>query len=402
MTVPVPLPGPGSVAWYPWAQDMHDRSKINLTGIARAIKGPVRLVALGDSLTAGDNFVRYLALLAAGRVRVVKNSGVGGNQITDMITRFDTDVTPFQPTMVSVWGGTNDYTNGATDAQFRQRIRDFVSKCRDIGAGPLLYTSPPCNVLADPDRSKIPRNNVWMVEYANREGIALVDAYGTLVDPVGFGNYKSIYDSGDGIHPNDAGHYAVALEALEVLTPILPPVTALAWTDTDPTNLVVNGFLKDPNADTWPDSWSQNWGLSAGTWAYTQVADALVPGGTVFRMTFTTATGKAQQHQAITTGFSVGDQIRVTAFVTTSAGMNARIHATTQAGATFIADYNQQANRVTTRGLIDIGFTVPATCDTIDITIVGEAQAAGTTGTADFGAVTVRNETVLGLVNPYA
>lgn len=396
-------PAPDPYPQYVTDADLGNPSS-SATAAVRAAIGSVRaghrLVGLGDSITAADAYLRYLTVLSGGRIRFVHNAGVGGNEITQMLARFDTDVTPYAPTMVSLLGGTNDFTFGTTDTQFRDRVKSFVTKVRAIGAIPLLFTSPPCEPLADSDRAKIVRNNVWMAAYAARQGIPLVDAYAVLADPTGYGNYITAYDSGDGIHPSEAGHFAVAQAAAAILNPLLAPLPTVAVTSADPTNLAANGFLKDVNADTWPDSWSQNWGVDAGTAAFSIVSDTAVPGGTMHRTTLTGVTGKNQFTHAVTTGFSAGDVMRLTALVTNTANTTARVHATSSGAGGFIADVAQAVARPVTRGLIDLSFAVPAGTTSIALTLVAEAQGAGVTGTVDFGAATLRNETVLGLLSP--
>jgi lysophospholipase L1-like esterase len=360
-----------------------------------------RLVGLGDSITAADSYLRYLAALSSGRIRFAHNSGVGGDQITQMLARFDTDVTPYAPTMVSVMAGTNDYTFGATDTQFRAGVRSFVSKVRSIGAVPLLFTSPPCNVLADPDRAKIPRNNVWMAEYAARNGVLLVDAYAVLADSAqNFGKYQTGLVNADGIHPNAAGHWALAQAAWAVLSPLLPARPIVTATAADPTNLVINGLLKDGDGDGWADSWGQNWGTDSGTWTYSIVNDAQVPGGTMQRVSFTAASGRVQRNQAVTTGFAEGDTMRLTALVTTTATTAAGINVGCNGASGNIANPAQVIDRPMTRGLIDLTFVVPAGTTTLDVTLDGYTVGSNVTSTVDFGAVTLRNETALGLLAP--
>jgi len=387
------LPAAGA-DWSAWGAAVHAGVN-NAAPMSLARRTGARWVALGDSITAADSYLRYTVTLGGGKVRLVRNAGVGGDQIDQMVARFDTDVTPYAPTMVSVMGGTNDYTFGTTDAQFRSRVQSFVAKVRSIGAVPLLFTSPPCNVLAASDRAKIPRNNVWMADYAAREGILLVDAYAALADTAGYGMYRADLVNGDGIHPNEAGHFAVAQATAAVLNPIMPPLTQLAATNADPTNLLSNGQMVDGNGDGWGDDWGQVWGLDAGTWTYSIVTDAAVPGGQMQRTTLTTATGHVSRNQDVTGGYSAGDVLRLTALVTTTAGTYVDIAMEAIAGSSTFA--KQTISQPVTRGLADVTFAIPTGTTTLRVTFSPGAKTAGITGTVDVGAITLRNLTVLGI-----
>lgn len=364
---------------------------------ARRVAGH-RLVGLGDSITAAGGYLTWLAALSGGRVRLVGNAGVGGNQIPQMLARFDADVTPHAPTMVSLLAGTNDFTFGTTEAQFHSRVRAFVSKVRSISATPLLFTAPPCEALPDADRAKIPRVNAWLAAYAASEGIALVDAYAVLADPVGFGNYMTSYDNGDGIHPSAAGHHAVGQAAAAVLDPLLPPVPAVTATNGDPSNLLTNGLLKDDSGDGWADNWGQVWGLDAGTWTYSIVADPAVPGGTLQRNALTAATGHVSRHQDVAGGFAAGDQLRLTGLVTTAAGgYGALAWAAKNGSGSDLAFGSQRIDQAATRALADLTFTVPVGTATLRIAWDAGTTSAGTTANVDVGALTLRNETTLGM-----
>jgi len=378
-------------------EDVADAPALRAAYVPSTLARPAagRWVALGDSITAADAYLRFAVALAGGRLRAVHNAGVGGDQINQMLARFDTDVTPYAPTMVSLMGGTNDYTFGCTDADFRARVQSFVTKTRSIGAVPLLFTSPPCNVLADPDRAKIPRNNAWMADYASREGITLIDAYSVLVDPAqSYGKYLSSLVNVDGIHPNDDGHYAVAQLLVNAINTLLPAKQPFAVTTADPTNLLTNGLMKDTNADGQAESWGQNWGPDAGTWTFSIVNDAAVPGGTMQRTGLNAATGKVQLYQDVSSGFVAGDVLRFSGLITVGTGMSGAI--TLSSSGTALG--SRTFARPFTRGLIDYTFTVPTPAPAaLRVELATTALAAGTTGTVDYGALTLRNLTALGV-----
>lgn len=360
-----------------------------------------RLVALGDSITyAGDtpaasqfsdSFSLYLQLMTGGKVRLVANAGVGGNQTSQMLARFDTDVAPYAPTLVSVLGGTNDFTFGVTDEQFRANIVALVAKIRGIGAIPLLYTSPPVNSLPGGDKQRIYRNNAWLAGYGQRQGIVVVDAFSVWVDPASPGNWRAELTRDGGVHPNEAGHAALGRLAAAAVGPLLPPVPfPTSQFAGDPLNLLTNGlFLTDMSG------WGQNWGPDSGSINPAIITDSGVPGGRALRFTLTNAVGRYQLHQTVTAGFAPGDRVRLSAVVSNTDGVKAQINV----GIAGTGGNPFQAwIRPVDHGLLDLEFTVPDGATGFDVVLFAGNGAGPATGTCDFAAVTLRNLTAANLL----
>jgi len=114
-----------------------------------------KIVVLGDSWTAGDlgssaqrePLTTQLALELP--YATITNAGVGGNTVSNMLARFDTDVTPFAPDYVVIETGTNECYNplsvtfspNAIEA-FVDALRDLINKVYAIGARPILLGVP--------------------------------------------------------------------------------------------------------------------------------------------------------------------------------------------------------------------------------------------------------------------
>lgn len=252
-----------------WPPNTHQDVQDNVT-FARTHLFPAaaRYVALGDSITiAGDSaanntysnsYPHYLSLLSAGRIILVRNAGVGGDQTSNMISRFSTDVTPYAPTLVSVLAGQNDMTFGVTDATYRANIKTLVELIRGIGAQPLLFTMTPVDTFAAADKQRVMRNNIWITMYCEQQGIICVDAYSQVVDPATSGNYLPAM-TGASNHPSSLGYAAIGTAAWNSLAGLLPKPTPfrIAPSQLDTLNMVSNGlFLSGATG------WSQNWGPS--------------------------------------------------------------------------------------------------------------------------------------------
>jgi lysophospholipase L1-like esterase len=204
------------------------------------------IVVLGDSLVDGtggtpdtdQRFPDLLAqrLVAAGRPRAVLNQGIGGNRVTvdsawlgeRTTARFEADVRS-QPGVgtVVILAGINDiciselaadspfpvlapYTEVAAD-EIITGLRELIQRSHAAGLRAVGVTLLPIRGSGfSTPRSEAKRSevNAWIRE--SREFDAVIDlaeAMGDALDPA--------HDSGDQLHPNDAGHLAMA-EAVDL------------------------------------------------------------------------------------------------------------------------------------------------------------------------------------------
>jgi lysophospholipase L1-like esterase len=227
-----------SLAWY------------YLTGVEVAggtVSRRDAVVAFGDSITDGPSSTldadnRYpdeLAerLVAAGRPLGVLNTGIGGNRVlTDSpcfgeraTVRFQRDVLD-RPRVhsVIVLEGINDI--GASEADFGacflpnpqvtaeqlidgQRALIHAAHARGITAiGGTL--TPIKGSFFDSERGEAVRDAVNHWIRTGGEYDAVVDFDHALADPADPDRLRPAYDSGDGLHPNDAGMHAIDLTTL--------------------------------------------------------------------------------------------------------------------------------------------------------------------------------------------
>lgn len=200
------------------------------------------VVAIGDSLTDGQGstvnqnrrWPDYLArrlqaeLGTAGRIGVV-NRGIAGNRLLvddpnallagrDVLERFDRDVlaTPgVRAVVVAI--GINDIILASSSAltQMRDNLvngyRQLAMRARARGVTILGATLPP---IQGSGRNSTARESVrqqvnsWLRSPNTFD--ALVDWDSVLRDPAAPAYLRSAYNSGDGLHPNDAGYQALA------------------------------------------------------------------------------------------------------------------------------------------------------------------------------------------------
>ncbi|MGH8081596.1 MAG: SGNH/GDSL hydrolase family protein [Lysobacter sp.] len=206
---------------------------------SRAIR---TVVALGDSITDGaastpnrnQRWPDVLAQRLAARDVAVLNAGISGGQLLNdgmgvsALARFERDVLSFKPDTVLVMLGTNDIgwpgssfepKREAMSAErlidgYRQLIaRARLNSVRIVGATltPFEGALPdaPIHDYYNTDKEKVRQAvNAWI--RSSGEFDAVVDFDAVARDPKHPQRFLPAYDSGDRLHPGDAGYRAMA------------------------------------------------------------------------------------------------------------------------------------------------------------------------------------------------
>ena len=190
-------------------------------------------VTIGDSFTADANYTKHAN--AVSTHLLVVNKGIGGQTLSQIVGRFDTDVASYSPSFVLLMGGINDINNSTSDplSSMQSQVQFFVSKCNSINAVPVLTTLPPDKNYPGywtPERQAwMDTYNAWISSYASSKGYALIDLKNLLsTDGI---TLKAAYDSGDHLHPNTAGYNAIGNEIVALLDNV-PLTTTFNWTAT--------------------------------------------------------------------------------------------------------------------------------------------------------------------------
>jgi len=163
----------------------------------------VKIVALGDSLTAGyglpekDGFVPRLqaALAAKGVAATIDNAGVSGDTASDGLDRLDWSV-PAGTDAVIVELGANDALRGTDPAVTRAALSDIVSRLKARKIAVML-----CGMLAPPNYGQeyAAQFNTIYPDLAKKFDVPLYPFFlnGVAADPK--------LNQADGIHPTAAG-----------------------------------------------------------------------------------------------------------------------------------------------------------------------------------------------------
>jgi lysophospholipase L1-like esterase len=193
------------------------------------------VVAFGDSITDGvrataDADTRWpddlaAALQKAGRTNVgVANLGISGNRVlaegtgTNALARFDRDVLSVPGVShVIVLEGVNDIggatrakTTLPTVADITGAYRQMIARAHDKGVKVIFATILPYKgagywgATGEVVRKQV---NAWIL--SNHEADGAVDFAKAVADPADPDKFAAAYDSGDALHPNDAGFRAM-------------------------------------------------------------------------------------------------------------------------------------------------------------------------------------------------
>jgi lysophospholipase L1-like esterase len=179
-------------------------------------------VMAGDSITAQRQHSNYIEAFFRTRypnlnVRF-RNSGIGGNQTSSVLARFDYDVAAWKPTIVSIELGMNDVGAGDDPKRYIDGMRQLIQKIREIKAQPVLISSSPVNdgsVTGDwkSDRCRrIDPYTVALKKLAEEENVVMIDQYHALLDLWGKNKQspQAINLTGDAVHPGPVGQYTMA------------------------------------------------------------------------------------------------------------------------------------------------------------------------------------------------
>ncbi|WP_309604260.1 SGNH/GDSL hydrolase family protein [Phenylobacterium sp.] len=201
------------------------------------------IVALGDSITDGylsttganrrwpDRLAERLTARFPGRAVAVVNAGIGGNRVLSegviaifgqsALTRFDRDVLSVPgATHVIVLEGVNDLGSSRTApptaaemiAGYRQLIaRAHAHGLKIIGATILPYGG--AGYFGAPGEAQRQAINTWIRTGREFDGVTDLDA--AVRDPAKPERLRAELQSGDWLHPNDAG-YRVMGEAVDL------------------------------------------------------------------------------------------------------------------------------------------------------------------------------------------
>lgn len=178
--------------------------------LGRPAPGETRVVFMGDSITAG--WARGFDEFFPGKPYVGR--GISGQTTPQMLVRFQQDVVALKPKVVVINAGTNDIagnTGPSTVEMIQDNVKSMTQIARANGIKVVLASITPAYDYPwrpglEPVRKLLPMN-AWMKNYCAETGCVYADYFTPMADEKN-GMKEGL--SGDGIHPNKAGHAIMA------------------------------------------------------------------------------------------------------------------------------------------------------------------------------------------------
>lgn len=181
----------------------------------------VRVVTMGDSINAAGMFALHgttwtdaFCGMSDQRCAFGGNTATGGETSTQIEARCP-EALLLDPDIVTLTAGANDLAGGGTLGNFQTKMTSIADTMRNADVDLILTTIPPLPGSGGVLPATIDVWNAWLLDFAAARELTILDFHSLLTN--GAGGYAPGYDSGDGIHPSQAAHVAMANMALAAL-----------------------------------------------------------------------------------------------------------------------------------------------------------------------------------------
>jgi lysophospholipase L1-like esterase len=188
--------------------------------------GPITIVALGDSTTAGaPGFRSPIEAPPNGSGNIesqyahwltkrhpawrVLNRGVNGERSDQIRARFSRDVLRAEPSVVVIVAGANDVYQGRSAESVERELEVMFDAAR-AGTIPVVAgTILPYNTATPDQNARMQAVNTWIRAYAARHpDTAVCDTRAAVAAP---GDLDRLAASPDGLHPSPDGYRLMAI-----------------------------------------------------------------------------------------------------------------------------------------------------------------------------------------------
>jgi len=185
---------------------------------------PLRIVALGDSLTYGWMAARgYLdflkEMLSAAYPRSVVdiiNRGIPGDTAAGGLHRLAEHVLEFKPDLVLVQFALNDAFTGCSPVRFQHNIRSIILEIKAGSSAEILLLTSVALGSTDDNRFIEPYYN-GLDEVARQEAVPLARVHRYWQKKIDAGVAFGSLVQEDGVHPTVAGYRLMAEAVMEAL-----------------------------------------------------------------------------------------------------------------------------------------------------------------------------------------
>ena len=187
----------------------------------RSMPPPIRIVALGDSTTAGtpafksplesppagsgDDTSQYAFwLMKAHPEWVVLNRGINGQRSDEIRARFDRDVIQNAPAAVVVIAGVNDIYQGKSVEHVTGELQAMYSRSAEAGIPVVAGSIIPFNTATPEQNQRMRQVNEWIRQQPT---VVFAD---TRAAVGASGSPDRLFESPDGLHPSPRGYRRMA------------------------------------------------------------------------------------------------------------------------------------------------------------------------------------------------
>lgn len=199
------------------------------------VKKPVKVAALGDSITHGGgvssvppsftmyNWETYCQV-------PMKNLGLSGDTTQNMNHRFESEVLPFDPKLLVIMGGVNNFRAGEDAWETIDALEKIREKCNRHNIIPVFVTATPINedLIANVPSIETPAYN-WKYEQQVLNGWVKQQKYWVDITPEitnTNGRLKAEMTT-DGLHPDMEGKRIIGEKISEYLLNNFPELDLL-------------------------------------------------------------------------------------------------------------------------------------------------------------------------------
>jgi lysophospholipase L1-like esterase len=196
-----------------------------LTAMVASQATRVRIVAMGDSTTAGtpafkspreapptgkgDETSQYAYwLMKAHPDWEVVNQGINAQRSDAIAGRFEEDVIAKKPAVVVIIAGVNDVYQGRPAQHVKDQLAAMYKRAQDAGIRVVAGTIIPYNTATPDQNARMRDVNDWIRTQARADpGVIVVDTRAAVAAP---GAPDKLASSPDGLHPDAAGYRKMA------------------------------------------------------------------------------------------------------------------------------------------------------------------------------------------------
>ena len=164
----------------------------------------------------GDSQIKLWWMCPFFGIIPIKNRGISGEQASEAIKRFHSDVLNLNPDLIVILTGANDLTHGRNYNEVADDIESIISMAKNYSISTIVGSLLPFRkgVYSDSRITEIKLLNDKIQTLSEKYNSKFIDFYSLLADNKGFLNPDF---TDDGKHPNINGYFLMSNLLLKML-----------------------------------------------------------------------------------------------------------------------------------------------------------------------------------------